>query len=92
MKQVLICQYINCQTNNSAAVLAAFSNYALPDIEVVGSECQGQCNMGATVRILPDQVWYCRVQPEDVPEIIASHLQQNQWVDRLLHPRFHPNL
>lgn len=89
-RQVLVCQYINCLGNGSAEVLAAFSALAIPGIVVIGSECQGQCNMGPTVRVLPDEIWYCRVKPQDVPEIVEQHLQQGKPVDRLLHPRFHP--
>jgi (2Fe-2S) ferredoxin len=92
MKQVLICQHINCQRNGSVEVLTEFQAHPMPDVEIVPSECQGQCNMGATVRILPDETWYCRVQPADVPIICQQHLQQGTPVDRLLHPRFHPNI
>lgn len=48
--------------------------------------------MGATVRVLPDETWYARVKPEDVPEIVEQHLNQNKPVERLLHPRLHPRL
>lgn len=42
------------------------------------------------VRIAPDNTWYCRVYPKDVIGIIENHIQNNQPVQRLLHPRFHP--
>ena len=92
MQQVLICQYVNCLRNRSASVLAAFLASPVPGVEVVGSVCQGQCNMGTTVRVLPKDIWYCRVQPEDVPEIVEQHLKRGKEVDRLLHPRFHARL
>jgi (2Fe-2S) ferredoxin len=90
-REVLVCQYVNCRENGSEAVLQAFLEQPVAGVEVVGSECQGQCNMGATVRVLPDETWYCRVKPEDVPLIVEEHLKQNKQVDRLLHPRFHPS-
>lgn len=68
-----------------AAFLACSS-----DAAIVPAECQGQCNLGTTVRILPDEIWYCRVKPTDVSAIAQSHLENNQPVDRLLHPRIHP--
>jgi (2Fe-2S) ferredoxin len=89
MQQVLVCQYVNCLANGSALVLAEFLRQDLTDVEVVASACQGQCNMGPTVRILPDETWYCRVQVEDVAAIAHQHLQQGQPVKALLHPRFH---
>jgi (2Fe-2S) ferredoxin len=87
-RQVWVCQHTNCLDNGSAALLAAFEEFVAT--AATGSPCQGQCNLGATVRILPDEIWYYRVQPADVPEIVANHLQQGQPVDRLLNPRLHP--
>jgi (2Fe-2S) ferredoxin len=89
-RQVLVCQHISCQNQGSASVLAAFQADPVTGVVVVASECQGQCNMGPTVRVLPDETWYCRVKPEDVPVICDQHLKANQPVVRLLHPRLHP--
>ncbi len=91
MKQVLVCQYISCSANGSKGVLESFQVNQNPEIEVIPSECQGQCNMGPTVRVLPDGTWYCRVKPEDVLEIIQHHLKDGEPVERLLHPRLHPH-
>jgi len=90
-RRVFVCQYLNCQQNGAVEVLAAFQSQTVPHLEVVPSECQGQCNMGPTVRVLPDEVWYCRVKPEDVALICDQHLVSGKPVERLLHPRFHPN-
>jgi len=89
-RQVLVCQYTDCLAHGSDGVLEAFLGAPLAHVSVVGCGCQGQCNMGVTVRILPDEVWYCRVKPEDVAAIVEQHLQQGKPVQRLLHPRFHP--
>lgn len=90
MKQVLVCQYISCSANGSREVLERFQANQVPGIEIIPSECQGQCNMGPTVRVLSDETWYCRVKPDDVLEIIQQHLKDGEPVERLLHPRFHP--
>ncbi|MBC6478059.1 MAG: (2Fe-2S) ferredoxin domain-containing protein [Hormoscilla sp. GM7CHS1pb] len=87
---VLVCQYRSCEKNGSAAVLAAFESGEIPGVEVTGSNCLGQCSTGPTVRVLPEETWYCRVQPQDVPEVIERHLLHGKPVARLLHPRFHP--
>ncbi|MBE9009519.1 (2Fe-2S) ferredoxin domain-containing protein [Pseudanabaenaceae cyanobacterium LEGE 13415] len=89
-KQVLICQYQSCLAQGSAEVLAAFLDCSVSNTTIIPSECQGQCNLGATVRVLPDEIWYCRVKPTDVDAIAHSHLENDQPVDRLLHPRIHP--
>ncbi len=87
---VLVCQYQTCTRNGSAAVLAAFQAAAAPNVIVSPSDCQGQCNVGPNVQIIPDRTYYCRVGVDDVPLIVEQHLQQNQPVETLLHPRFHP--
>ncbi|KAM3094681.1 (2Fe-2S) ferredoxin domain-containing protein [Phormidesmis sp. 146-35] len=88
--QVLVCQYQNCLEKDSAEVLAAFLAHPISNVTVIESGCQGQCNMGVTVRVLPDEVWYCRVKPEQVETIVEQHLKQGKPVEDLLHPRFHP--
>lgn len=88
-KQVLVCQHQSCVANGASDVLAAFLSNSVPACTIVASECQGQCNVAPTVRILPDGVWYCRVKADDVSTIATQHLQQDQPVQRLLHPRFH---
>lgn len=87
---VLVCQYRSCEKQGACAVLAAFQAANLATVKIQVTSCQGQCNLSPTVRVLPDQTWYCQVQPQDVPEIIEQHLQGGQRVERLLHPRFHP--
>jgi (2Fe-2S) ferredoxin len=88
-RQVFICQYRNCLANGSAAVLAEFLAQSLANVEVIASECQGQCNIGATVRVLPDEIWYSRVKPADVLEITQQHLKAGHPVKALLNPRLH---
>lgn len=68
-KTVLICQNTTCRKAGSAKVLAAFRSIAVPDVTVVGSGCLGQCGNGPMVLVMPDQVWYRRVRPADVPLI-----------------------
>lgn len=48
------------------------------------SGCQGFCQMGPLVTILPDEIFYTRVKREDVPEIVCRTLQGGEVVDRLL--------
>jgi (2Fe-2S) ferredoxin len=45
--------------------------------------CLDQCEHGPTVVIYPEAVWYSGVEPEDVPEIIESHIIKGEPVERL---------
>lgn len=86
---VLVCQHQSCLRNGSAAVLAAFEAEQIPGVVVQASGCQGQCNMGPTVRVVPEEIWYCRVKPIDVPIIVEQHLKGGKPVEALLNPRIH---
>jgi (2Fe-2S) ferredoxin len=88
--QVFVCQYQNCLERGSAEVLAAFLAHPVPGVTTIGAGCQGQCNLGVTVHLLPDEVWYCRVKPEQVEAIVTQHLQGGEPVQEFLHPRLHP--
>jgi (2Fe-2S) ferredoxin len=48
--------------------------------------CLDQCAMGVTVVVYPDAVWYGRVTPADVDEIIESHILGGKPVERLVIP------
>lgn len=88
-RRILVCQNTSCLERDSAKVLAAFRAEKLPsNIKVTASGCQGQCSVGATVRLVPDEVWYCRVKPQDVP-MICDRLCRGEVVSEKLNPRIH---
>ena len=86
---VLVCQYQSCLKNGSASVLAAFEAQQVAGVTVEASSCQGQCNTGPTVRVTPDEIWYCRVKPSDVQLIVEQHLKEGKPVEALFNPRIH---
>jgi len=88
---VLVCQHTSCRDRASAEVLMAFQSSDLPEgTTAIAAECQGQCSIGPTVRIVPADIWYCQIAPDDVPQIVRQHLREGQPLARKLHPRFHP--
>ncbi len=89
---VMVCQHTSCIMQGSAKVLQAFQSADLPpDVIVMTSSCQGQCTTSPTVRILPEETWYCRVKEEDVKTIVQQHLQGQEPVTDKLNPRIHGN-
>jgi (2Fe-2S) ferredoxin len=48
------------------------------------SGCLDACEFGPSVVVYPEGVWYGGVKPEDVPEIIESHILNGKPVERLL--------
>ena len=47
------------------------------------SGCLDACEFGPSVVVYPEGIWYGRVTPEDVPEILESHLIGGKPVERL---------
>ncbi len=52
---------------------------------VSSSGCQGFCQMGPLVTLMPDNILYTRVKADDVDEIVNSTLIHSQLVERLLY-------
>lgn len=50
------------------------------------SGCLDQCELGPTVAVYPEGVFYGGVQPEGLDEIIQSHIINNRPVERLRIP------
>ena len=48
------------------------------------SRCLGRCENGRVVVVYPDNVWYQYIVEEDIDEILESHLEGGNIVDRLL--------
>jgi len=55
-------------------------------VAVTPTGCLGPCFEGPTVVVYPEAVWYAGVTLDDVPEIVASHMQSGIPVTRLIRP------
>ncbi|MFI5201859.1 MAG: (2Fe-2S) ferredoxin domain-containing protein [Candidatus Kapaibacterium sp.] len=47
------------------------------------SGCLDACEFGSSVVVYPEGIWYGGVTPEDVPEIMESHIIGGKPVERL---------
>ena len=55
------------------------------DVQVVKTGCFGFCEQGPVVKILPDESFYVKVEPEDAKELVAEHIVKGRPVERLLY-------
>jgi (2Fe-2S) ferredoxin len=81
----------SCSQRNSEAVLKAFKKELIVqklkgDARAQSAGCLDACEQGVVVVVYPENVWYGKVTPEDVPEIVESHFKQGRPVKRLLIP------
>ncbi len=98
-RQVLVCTSKSCAANGSEAVLEAFKARLIdekllfykanPSGSIQCGHCGsvGFCAIGPAVLVYPDGIWYAHVTPQDVPEIIESHLKGGVPVERLVRKR-----
>jgi NADH-quinone oxidoreductase subunit F len=90
-KTILVCCGNGCTANGARKVLAALENACggpagSPAVKAMAKAtgCHGLCEEGPLVRIMPDDVCYYRVRPEDAGEIVQA-LDAGKTVGRLLY-------
>ena len=87
-REILVCCDTGCLVNGAQAVLDELRHDAIgmdvsikPYVKNVG--CNGLCEKGPIVTILPDNITYYKVKPSDAADILES--LGNKAVDRLLY-------
>ena len=55
----------------------------LKNVRVNNAGCLDRCELGPTLVIYPEGVWYTYVDRDDIDEIIDSHLINGKVVERL---------
>jgi (2Fe-2S) ferredoxin/predicted O-methyltransferase YrrM len=53
------------------------------EVQVTACGSLGLCEHGPNLVVYPEGIWYSGVTPEDVPEIVRSHFQEDTPVERL---------
>lgn len=101
LRRVILCAGTGCMANGAMKVFEQFKremaasglNVILElraegsdqDVRLSKSGCQGFCQMGPLVSVVPDGILYAKVRAEDVPEIVQQTLLGGQIVERLLY-------
>ncbi len=55
------------------------------DVEVVKTGCRGFCENGTLVSVRPEGTLYCKVKPEDIPDIVGKTIAHGELLDRLVY-------
>jgi NADH-quinone oxidoreductase subunit F len=91
---VQVCGDTGCRAGGGAAVHEALvrvvGEHGLSDVEVRKTGCHGFCSRGPVVVVEraangaePEAIFYERVEPGDVPDIVADTLVRGEIVERL---------
>lgn len=55
------------------------------EVCIIEAGCRGFCEMAPIVEIFPNEAFYCKVQVEDVDELVNEHILKGNVVKRLLY-------
>ena len=85
LRQIFVCATPGeerCGGKGGGELLEAFrvevERRGLAPSAVLRNACTRRHHEGPVVFVYPDDVWYTRVTPEDVPEIVERHLAPAQ--------------
>lgn len=53
-------------------------------VRINNAGCLDRCDLGPVLVVYPEAIWYTYVDKADIDEIIESHLQKGQPVQRLM--------
>jgi len=92
MKTVRICCGTGCLANGSAKVADEFERLiadcgieAGVECDIKRTGCNGFCENGPLVTILPDEISYYHVKVSDVSEILEKTIKNGELINRLLY-------
>jgi len=79
----------SCPANGSLPLLAILEAELLakgldPEVQLTTCGCLGLCGEGPILMVYPGPTCYRKLRPSDIPEIVSSHLRNNQPVARLV--------
>jgi NADP-reducing hydrogenase subunit HndC len=85
---VAVCTGTACLGLGNDRVISAFEQDIKKQslekkVDIRATGCHGFCEKGPNVVIYPEEIYYLRVTPEDVPEIITDTVLKKKIIDRL---------
>ncbi|HBE03215.1 MAG: NADH dehydrogenase [Spirochaetes bacterium GWF1_41_5] len=85
---VSLCGGTGCQAGSCGTVISAFKkelarNKLEKKVRLRVTGCHGFCEQGPLMIIEPDNIFYCRLSPGDVPEILTQTIKNHKIIERL---------
>jgi NADH:ubiquinone oxidoreductase subunit F (NADH-binding)/(2Fe-2S) ferredoxin len=89
-KHLLVCGGTACHASESNAIVVNLRDELeakglIDSVQVILSGCFGFCDKGPIVKVMPDNIIYVNVKPEDAQVIVDEHIVKGKRVDRLLY-------
>ncbi|HJM08077.1 MAG TPA: NAD(P)H-dependent oxidoreductase subunit E, partial [SAR324 cluster bacterium] len=89
-RRIFVCMGTGCKACGGDEILDSLDKVLkeakLDDqVEVVMTGCRGFCENGSLVAVRPQGTLYCRVSPDDVPDIVEKTVESGDVIERLLY-------
>jgi NADH-quinone oxidoreductase subunit F len=87
---ILMCGGTACTASGSKAIKEALTKEIFQrdlhrEIQVIVTGCNGFCAQGPVMVVQPDNIFYQKLTPEDMPELVEDHLLKGRPVERLFY-------
>ena len=89
-RRILLCAGTGCISSGALkardALLDEMNKRGISDqFELVASGCHGFCEQGPIFIVHPEDIFFCGVHAEDIPELVEEYLINGRVVERLLY-------
>lgn len=87
--QIALCKGTGCHSSGESALYNKIDEILRAKgirekVNIVETGCRGFCEMGPLVEIFPQNVFYCKVKPEHIEDIINKTVIKNEIIHELL--------
>ncbi len=87
-QMIVLCSGTGCRASGSNKLFASLDRACKElgiSVPIKRTGCHGFCEQGPIVLVLPDEICYLRVTPDDVQEILQETIQKKKILDHLLY-------
>ncbi|MCD5402093.1 NAD(P)H-dependent oxidoreductase subunit E [candidate division NPL-UPA2 bacterium] len=85
-KRVLVCQGTGCISGGAEQIYSSLERTKSKEgIQIKRTGCHGFCQQGPLVVVEPDGIFYTKVEPDDIPDIVQSLLPEGKPVEHLFY-------
>ena len=87
---LLLCAGTSCTANNSLELKERIEKELAAakiedKVEISLSACNGLCGMGPSMVVYPEGIYYIKLQPEDISQLVEEHFVKGKPVKRLMY-------
>ncbi|MDX1778350.1 MAG: (2Fe-2S) ferredoxin domain-containing protein, partial [Thermodesulfobacteriota bacterium] len=88
--RLLLCAGTGCTANNSLVLRERIEKELAAakleeKVEISLSACNGLCGMGPSMIVYPEGIYYIKLKPEDIPQVVEEHFVKGKPVERLMY-------